>query len=162
MKKNYTLIVGSLLVVIIGVIWLTAKNKPDQPVVMETEPVEQIEVVETAANSKPESISYVNISAEALKQLMENGAELTIIDVSPSYEQGHIPGAINYYLGNGSLDRAIPNLNPEKTYVVYCHVDEVSIAGAEKLVEAGFENVYRLAGNYGAWVEAGYEVESVK
>ncbi len=162
MKKGYTLVVGSLLVVIIGVIWLTAKNKPEQPVVVETEPIEQLELAETAVSPNPESISYINISAEALKQLMNNGEEITIIDVSPSYEQGHIPGAINYYLGDGSLDRAIPNLDPEGTYVVYCHVDEVSIAGANKLVEAGFENVYRLEGNYGAWVEAGYEVESVE
>jgi rhodanese-related sulfurtransferase len=28
-----------------------------------------------------------------------------------------------------------------------------------KLVNAGFEHVYRLIGNYGAWVAAGYEVE---
>ncbi|MBE0700129.1 MAG: rhodanese-like domain-containing protein, partial [Acholeplasmataceae bacterium] len=39
-------------------------------------------------------------------------------------------------------------------------VDSVSIAGASKLIDAGFENVYRLEGNYSAWVEAGYPVEN--
>jgi len=80
--------------------------------------------------------------------------------VSPFYAQGRIPGSINYYLGNGSLDNAIPTLDKNKIYLVYCHVDSVSIAGANKLIEAGFKTVYRLAGNYSAWVNAGYPVET--
>jgi rhodanese-related sulfurtransferase len=35
-----------------------------------------------------------------------------------------------------------------------------SILGAQKLVDAGFESVFRLAGNYAAWVDAGYMVEN--
>ena len=45
------------------------------------------------------------------------------------------------------------------TYLVYCHVDSVAIQGAQKLVDAGFMKVYRLAGNYKAWVDAGYPIE---
>lgn len=70
-----------------------------------------------------------------------------------------MPNAVNYYLGDGSLDRAIPNFDKEKTYLVYCHVDSVAIQGAQKLVDAGFKNVYRLKGNYKAWVDAGYPIE---
>jgi rhodanese-related sulfurtransferase len=44
-------------------------------------------------------------------------------------------------------------------YLVYCHVDRVAIAGAQKLTDAGFTNVYRLEGNYRAWVDAGYPTE---
>ena len=44
-------------------------------------------------------------------------------------------------------------------YLVYCHSDAASISGASKLIEAGFEKVYRLDGNYDAWVAVGYEVE---
>ena len=68
-------------------------------------------------------------------------------------------GAINYYLGDGSLDEAIPMLDKDKPYLVYCHIDSVAIAGAQKLVDAGFMKVYRLEGNYAAWVDAGYPVE---
>jgi rhodanese-related sulfurtransferase len=45
-------------------------------------------------------------------------------------------------------------------YLVYCHVDSVAIQGAQKLVDAGFIHVYRLEGNYAAWVDAGYPVET--
>jgi rhodanese-related sulfurtransferase len=31
--------------------------------------------------------------------------------------------------------------------------------GAQKLVDAGFTKVYWLAGNYEAWVDAGYPIE---
>jgi len=35
-----------------------------------------------------------------------------------------------------------------------------SITAAQKLIDAGFKTVYRLEGNYSAWVNAGYEVET--
>jgi rhodanese-related sulfurtransferase len=44
-------------------------------------------------------------------------------------------------------------------YLVYCHADGPSIQGARMLVDAGFPTVYRLVGNYGAWVGAGYATE---
>lgn len=89
MQKGYTLIVGSLLVVIVGVVLLTAQNESKQPTGVETESVDLVDVTETTVSPNPESIDYVNISAEA-----------------------------------------------------------------------GFENVYRLEGNFGAWIEAGHEIES--
>ena len=113
-------------------------------------------VLGCSSNSAP---NYVDISAEDAKELIDSNPDTIIIDVSPNFAQGHIPGAINYYLGDGSLDEAIPTLDKSKTYLVYCHVDSVAIAGAEKLIEAGFETVYRLEGNYSAWVDAGYPVE---
>jgi rhodanese-related sulfurtransferase len=106
-----------------------------------------------------EKMSYTDISAMEAKEMIDQNPGIVIIDVSPHYAKGHIPGSINYYLGDGSLDKAIPNLDKEKTYLVYCHVDSVSMAGAQKLIDAGFKNVYRLEGNYKAWVDAGYPTE---
>ena len=102
---------------------------------------------------------YMDLTPEEAKKLIDENPDLIIIDVSPKYDDGHLPGAINYYIGDGSLDDAIPTLDPEAKYLVYCHVDTASIPGAQKLVDAGFKNVYRLEGNYAAWVDAGYEVE---
>jgi rhodanese-related sulfurtransferase len=102
---------------------------------------------------------YTDVTAAEAKELIDTNPDLIVIDVSPHYDDGHLPGAINYYLGDGSLDAAIPTLDKNKDYLVYCHVDSVSINGAKKLVDAGFETVYRLEGNYQAWVDAGYPVE---
>ena len=57
------------------------------------------------------------------------------------------------------IDEAIPTLDKEAMYLVYCHVDSASRSGAQKLVDAGFMNVYRLESHYSGWISAGYEVE---
>ena len=103
--------------------------------------------------------TYIDVSPAEAKELIDDNPALIIIDVSPLYDQGHLPGAVHYYLGDGSLDKAIPTLDKSGMYLVYCHVDSVAIQGAQKLVDAGFKNVYRLEGNYRAWVNAGYPIE---
>ena len=102
--------------------------------------------------------SYKDVSAgEALDMLLEN-PDIVVIDVSPMYEKGHVPRAVNHPVGDGSLEEGIPMLDKDKSYLVYCHGDGPSMAGAQALVDAGFEDVYRLDGNYKAWVDAGYPV----
>ena len=54
---------------------------------------------------------------------------------------------------------AIPVLDKEGEYLVYCHSDSASILGAQKLIDVGFKNVYRLKGNFSAWVDSGYQIE---
>ena len=102
---------------------------------------------------------YIDLEPADAKKLIDETSDLVIIDVSPHYAKGHLPGAVNYYLGDGSLDKAIPNLDKEKSHLVYCHVESVSRAGAQKLIDAGFTKVYRLNGDYSAWINAGYEIE---
>jgi rhodanese-related sulfurtransferase len=107
-----------------------------------------------------EASSYTDISAAEAKQLIDGDPEVVIIDVSPAYAAGHLPGAVSYYLGDGSLDAAIPTLDENATYLVYCHAEGPSRQGAQKLVDAGFAYVFRLEGDYGAWVAAGYPTET--
>lgn len=102
---------------------------------------------------------YTDVTPTEAKDLIDNNSDLTIIDVSPYFDEGHLPGAVNYYVGDGSLDEAIPTLDKNAPYLVYCHFESASRAGAQALVDAGFTNVYRLIGDYPGWVAAGYEVE---
>ena len=107
---------------------------------------------------KTTEAGYIDLTPEEAKLLIDSTPDLVIVDVSPKYAEGHLPGALHYYVGDGSLDAAVPMLDMTKPYLVYCHVDSASIAGATKLVEAGFNPVYRLEGNFSAWVEAGFPV----
>ena len=104
------------------------------------------------------SEGYTDLTAAEAKEKIDSNPDIVIIDVSPHYDDGHIPGAVHYY-GDNSLDDAIPTFDKEKEYLVYCHADGPSIAAANKLVDAGFTKVYRLEGNYQAWVNAGYDIE---
>jgi len=128
----------------------------EQP--MEETP-EEDETPEEMPDGGLETAGYIDVSPEEAYELIETKPDLVVIDVSPHYDNGHLPGAVHYYLGDGSLDAAIPSLDKTKPYLVSCHVDSVAIQGAEKLVAAGFSTVYRLEGNYGAWVAAGYPIE---
>ncbi len=103
--------------------------------------------------------AYTDLTPEQAKYLIDTTPDLVILDVSPNYSNGHLPGAVNHYIGDGSLADAIPGLDENATYLVYCHSDSASIGGAQALVDAGFSTVYRLEGNYAAWVDAGYPVE---
>lgn len=106
----------------------------------------------------PATAGYTDLTPAQAKDLIATEKNLVIVDVSPYYANGHIPGAISIPLS--TLDSKIPSLDKTKVYLVYCHGDEPSIAGAQKLVAAGFPHVYRLAGNYAAWVNAGYPVST--
>ncbi len=132
---------------------MTEEAAKDMPAVSENKEMEAAEV------GKKAEAGYIDLTPEQAKMLIDSTPDLVIVDVSPKYEAGHLPGAVNYYVGDGSLDAAIPDLDMSKPYLVYCHVDSASIAGAEKLIEAGFAPVYRLEGNYSAWVDAGYPIE---
>ena len=102
---------------------------------------------------------YIELSASEAKMLIGKTPDLVILDVSPAFAKGHLPKAINHPVGDGSLDKAIPSLDKAKTYLVYCHGDAPSVLGSQKLVDAGFTKVYRLVGNYQAWVDSGYPIE---
>lgn len=106
--------------------------------------------------------TYMDIKpAEAYERYMNNEFDL-IIDVVglDLYSLGHLPGAVNYVWADGTLRNKIPDLDPSWTYLVYCHTDPPSTASAQLLVDAGFEHIYRLEGNIGAWRDAGYPIET--
>ncbi len=104
---------------------------------------------------------FIDVTPDEALQLMRQDPNLVIIDVSPKYDESHLPGALHYFVGDGTLDDAIPMLDKDKNYLVYCHTDEASMLGAGKLVAAGFDPVYRLHGNFGGWVEAGFPVSTL-
>ncbi len=122
--------------------------------------VESVTAVETqseSAETMEAKVAYMDVSPMEAKELMDTREDLVVLDVSPKYAEGHLPKAINIYIGE--LEKRIGELDKGKAYLVYCHVDSVSQQGAQTLVDNGFMEVYRLEGNYKAWVEAGYDVE---
>lgn len=101
---------------------------------------------------------YMDVGPGLAHDLVTMNGDLVVIDVSGAYDRGHLPGAINVPVSD--LGDAITDWNMADHYLVYCHGDPPSIRGAQALVDAGFTTVYRLEGNYGAWVDAGHPVET--
>lgn len=155
----------SILFLLLSGCSLTEKTTKNQNAAMNSDKSDKTEITKEKGSmnneitENNEIAEYIDATPAEAKELIDNMPDLIIIDVSPNYANGHLPGAINYYVGDGSLDKAIPTLDKEATYLVYCHVDSAAILGAQKLIDAGFENVFRLEGNYAAWVDAGYPIE---
>lgn len=108
-----------------------------------------------------DAVSFVDIEASIAKEMIDAGDFKAIFDVSPVYDMGHLPGATNANASGGGTDLSalIADMDKSKAYLVYCHGNAPAMAGAQLMEDAGFTNVFRLEGNYGAWVDAGYEVE---
>jgi rhodanese-related sulfurtransferase len=106
------------------------------------------------------------ISAEELKQMIDNGADRVTVDVrdSGSYEAGHIKGAINIYYNPTAdpMDRQMMliALPMDKLIVTYCDcTDDASSANiAQELYKLGYDRdkVKILAGGSLRWIELKY------
>lgn len=126
---------------------------------------QEVKQVEQKPDPTPPTVAmsgspFMDISAQEAKMFMDEDKTLTVIDVSNDYESGHLPKAVNYKLdGDNNLNSYFDKLDKGTTYLVYSRDDSSSKSGAQRMVEAGFGTVYRLFGNYDAWVAAGYQVK---
>jgi glyoxylase-like metal-dependent hydrolase (beta-lactamase superfamily II) len=101
------------------------------------------------------------VSVSQLKKQMANG-ELQIVDVRRpgEYVNGHVPSALNAPLA--SLDKSLGPLplQKDKLTAVICAGGYRSSAAASLLQQKGFSNLLNVSGGTGAWINAGYPVES--
>lgn len=108
---------------------------------------------------------FPRITCEELMQLIDAGAaEIVIVDNQPeeSYNEGHIPGAINFPWRN-TIQPPV-NLPRNKTLIMYCNCleEEDSLDMALKLREFGYRNIKLLKGGWLRWEELNYPVEKKK
>jgi rhodanese-related sulfurtransferase/CBS domain-containing protein len=100
------------------------------------------------------------IGTAAAHELHEAGA--TFVDVLPasSYDDWHLPGAINVPMPDLTAD-ALEGLDRSAAVVVYCfdHECDLSARAAHRLAELGFDRVHDYVGSKVAWVAAGLPVE---
>ncbi|HTY62603.1 MAG TPA: rhodanese-like domain-containing protein [Acidobacteriota bacterium] len=106
------------------------------------------------------------ITAEELRQMIDKGADLVVIDTrdSGSYEAGHIKGAINIYYDPTSdpteRQMMLMALPMDKLLVTYCDCtdDANSAKMADELYKLGYDRdkVKALAGGSLKWVELKY------
>lgn len=98
-------------------------------------------------NPKNEGTSYMKISAEEAKKMMDSQT-VTIVDVrsKEEFNEGHIPGAI--ILPVNTIGDKMPEELPDKdaTLLIYCRSGNRSRTAALKLIELGYTAVYDFGG----------------
>lgn len=105
---------------------------------------------------------FPHITCEELKQLIDAGAaDIVIVDNQPeeSYNEGHIPGAINFPWVH--TIKPPVHLPRNKTLIMYCNCleEEDSLDMALKLREFGYRHIKLLKGGWLRWEELNYPVE---
>jgi rhodanese-related sulfurtransferase len=110
-------------------------------------------------------IQIPRISIDELKQFMESGADIVIIDTQHEklYERGHIKGALSYPAIMGIDQASTQHLPKDKTIIIYCDCgpgEDDSNEMALQLKRLGFKDVKVLADpSIRGWMEKGYPIE---
>jgi molybdopterin/thiamine biosynthesis adenylyltransferase/rhodanese-related sulfurtransferase len=98
------------------------------------------------------------ISAQDLKQWLESGADLKVIDIRERDEfvQGHLPNAT--FIPRGFLELQIEQHQPDrdKPVIIYCAGGVRSALAARNLKEMGYTRPISLIGGFNGWKNAGF------
>jgi adenylyltransferase/sulfurtransferase len=104
---------------------------------------------EEAAKSIPE------ISVTELKQKLDNGENINVLDVRENheYEVANLGENVTRLIPVGELPEHIDELDKSENFAVHCKTGARSARAVQLLQEAGFENVYNVKGGITAWSE---------
>jgi len=138
---------------------------------------QELQTEEAAIKLARETVEgdYRLIDTEALKKLIDSGEDFLLIDAMPaygSYDNGHIPGALNFEFPKQAVDswgdeamagrkrsdyEALLGEEKDRKIVAYCGF--VTCARSHNAAafarEMGYTNVYRHPGGIYAWRGAG-------
>lgn len=106
--------------------------------------------------------SIPQVTVNELKEKLATTEDLQVVDVRrpAEYGNGHVPRALNAPLA--TLDRIAGELPfaKDKPTAVICAGGYRSSAAASLLEKLGFTNLLNVSGGTGAWISAGYPVET--
>jgi rhodanese-related sulfurtransferase len=99
----------------------------------------------------PRMAEIEEISPQALKERIERGEQLVVLDVREPEEVAFasFSGATNIPMGD--IPSRLAELDPERATVVICHHGIRSAQVAVYLARMGFERVANLSGGIDAW-----------
>lgn len=105
-----------------------------------------------------------SVNANQFKSLLDSIPSAIIIDLrTPSeLKSGIIPNAINIDYFAKDFEIKISNLDPTKSYFLYCAGGGRSGETFELMGKKGFQTVYNLDGGFTAWKKAGLPVTDPK
>jgi rhodanese-related sulfurtransferase len=106
--------------------------------------------------------AFPNITTEELKQaIAEKKVVLLDVNGTDSWQEGHIPGALNFDKVEGNLAKVLP-ADKNTLVVAYCGNERCTAykAGAAAAKKLGFTNVKHYSKGIAGWKKAGEKTES--
>lgn len=103
--------------------------------------------------------SYKHIEAKQLKQWLDNGKDIFLVDVHIP-EQRHIKGT-DAVIPFDQIKQNAAKFPKDKdaTIVTYCAGGHMSQTASDYLIELGYKNVYSLDRGMSDWLQANYPLE---
>jgi sulfur-carrier protein adenylyltransferase/sulfurtransferase len=101
---------------------------------------------------KPGTASIVDMTVEELKQRMDAGDDLFVLDVREPNEY-QICNLGGHLIPLNDLPKRVSELDASKEIVVHCKMGGRSAKAVDYLKQQGFSNVHNLAGGINAWAE---------
>jgi rhodanese-related sulfurtransferase len=102
-----------------------------------------------------------NLAADRVKQLMDAGEKLILIDMRPAkeYQQSRLPGARSLPLAE--LANRFGEVPKTGRVVLYCDCKPYDIADRAVFLEyRGYRNIFIMPEGYQGWVKRGYPTET--
>lgn len=101
-----------------------------------------------------------HINVEEMRGLLKDG-NFIILDVrtESEYKSGHIENSKNIDFYSDKFIEKIKELNPEKSYIIYCRSGNRSSQSLEIMKKLGFNEIYNLKGGIGALGRANYPLK---
>ncbi|MFD1551270.1 rhodanese-like domain-containing protein [Putridiphycobacter roseus] len=93
------------------------------------------------------------ISANTLEKMIQENADITIIDVRTDEEiaEGMIPNAKHHNVFSPDFMSEIEAYDPNKAYVMICRSGARSGQACMQMMGAGFQKIYNLEGGMMGW-----------
>lgn len=113
------------------------------------------------------STQISTISPQQLNEQKRRGRYAPVLDVRSvaEYRAGHIPGAQLIPIDSLSADALAhafkrPSLGREETLYITCHTGPRALQAAQRLQQAGFDNLSLIEGGTKSWEQLGLPLES--
>lgn len=100
---------------------------------------------------KNESVEINSVNDVSKIDFADENNVLLDVRTPEEFDAGNIPNSVNIDFMSEDFDSLIKDLNPTKTYYVYCQAGGRSTKACGKLQEAGFKNVVNLKDGYSAY-----------
>lgn len=105
-------------------------------------------------------MSIKSINAEQLKNKLDSGEKVTVIDCREQneWDSGHIEAA--QFIPLSDFESQFSKLSEkEAELILQCRSGKRSLKACQFLAEQGYTNLTNLEGGILAWIENGYEVK---
>jgi adenylyltransferase/sulfurtransferase len=135
---------------------LKLRKNPDCPVCGKNPTIKELidynEFCGIRGEEMPVETTNADITVEELKQRLDAGDDLFVLDVREPHEY-QICNINGHLIPLGDLPKRVNELDPNKEIVAHCRSGARSAKAADFLRQAGFRNVHNLAGGILAWAD---------